>query len=599
MKITSKYLDFIREKKENEILDNILENHLYLSDNFRDMLLLNKDSEMSEYLLDHENKKLSSEKDYTFLDILDDGETISYTTMDSAMIKLKMEQDNEEKNAERVLNIIKHSEENEKPIPKQILRNWQEDPVEHIVFDPNKKSKTSLKKFMKKFFKKQGFSDRYKEEDYDKYSDDFKSKNTHIEIIKGEDIVKIYDDSCYFKGPSKNKPIGELAASCMKGKTEYLDMYIENPNVCNAIVLYRGEGITGRALLWKLDFAEDSEGNKLDIEYMTDRIYGSYPIDNKIIEDYAISKGWAIKGVSSANEEHIDIIKHNNKTISGVKMGVKLDKGGEYDFYPYLDTFSLYSFDDGMLYNTSKDKLLQHNWEDFFVGKKYNFNKLFLDLRTSTNEPTYVALPGYKYANICDKPGVYKEEDTTPVVYIDDDGRTIRGISIKSEAINSVESFTIENGVIELNSIKNRHYRDVKSYKDFKNEKWFNQLPNYIKSRFQSGEIGGIYYPEGDEDEVIITDYNSDDILVDLSKEVFEVTMNDFDIKYLTKTDAKVLNLEILSKLTFMSLFDYYAKLGKDNSLMLLDKYINYTNTSLRYDIEESIDSIKMIFKIK
>lgn len=135
----------------------------------------------------------------------------------------------------------------------------------------------------------------------------------NISIVSGEDIRKWYLFSNYYNDK------GQLGASCMRYERcqKYLDIYVDNPDVCQLIILKQDDKLIGRALLWT-----DIDGKK----YM-DRVYISKDSYVSIFNKYFKS----IKDSKFINYEDINI-----------KIGNK-----DYDYYPYLDSLRYLKYIDG------------------------------------------------------------------------------------------------------------------------------------------------------------------------------------------------------------------------------------------------------------
>ena len=149
-----------------------------------------------------------------------------------------------------------------------------------------------------------------------------------FKVVEGEDIRKWYHQK-HYEGDSS----GQLSNSCMRYPScqDYFDIYVQNPEVCK-MVIYLNEfnQLRGRALLWTL-----SDGKK----YM-DRIYTSK-------DSYeTLFLKWANKNDYSKTI--------NNNSVVNVKPG-------DYELYPYMDTFQYYDADEGRL---SDSKIFQRPYAE-------------------------------------------------------------------------------------------------------------------------------------------------------------------------------------------------------------------------------------------
>lgn len=134
----------------------------------------------------------------------------------------------------------------------------------------------------------------------------------NLKLLSGKDILtayncKNYDMRSATKGDSLNY-------SCMRFENaqKFLEIYTNNPNQIQCLTLFNPENglIRGRALIWTMQ-----NGQKF-----MDRIY---TISDEFKTDF------------------LEYAKVNNMSKSSTS-NVILDNGGEYDYYPYIDTFHYY-----------------------------------------------------------------------------------------------------------------------------------------------------------------------------------------------------------------------------------------------------------------
>ena len=117
---------------------------------------------------------------------------------------------------------------------------------------------------------------------------------------------------------------GQLANSCMRYPKcqEFLDIYVENPEVCKLLIFTPTEGkLSGRALLWTLENGK---------RYM-DRVYTNKDSYDNLFLKWSNENGYP-KGIEAR---------------SVVKVKTK-----DYELYPYMDTFLFYDADEGKLSNS-------------------------------------------------------------------------------------------------------------------------------------------------------------------------------------------------------------------------------------------------------
>lgn len=172
------------------------------------------------------------------------------------------------------------------------------------------------------------FKDKDVEDFVNKYKASYDSMNNiedNFKIVKGEDIRKYYSKDNYYKD-SKSEGT-QLWKSCMSSNycQSFLDIYVENPDNINMLVLLKDGKVLGRALLWNLD-----DGNKF-----MDRIY-------TISDSY-------IFNIEKWGKENGYIIFSELKSYT---LEVTL-KPEVYGSYPYMDTFKYYDSSTGFITNDS------------------------------------------------------------------------------------------------------------------------------------------------------------------------------------------------------------------------------------------------------
>ena len=128
-----------------------------------------------------------------------------------------------------------------------------------------------------------------------------------FKVVDGEDILWAYHCNNYDEG--------ETMGSCMRYEAaqSYLKMYADNPNEVKCLVLLNPNNgkVRGRALLWHMDN---------DQVYM-DRVYM----------------------INAAYRNLFNLYKEKHNISNKANSSVTLENGGEYDEYPYMDTFKFYT----------------------------------------------------------------------------------------------------------------------------------------------------------------------------------------------------------------------------------------------------------------
>lgn len=288
----NKYLDFISENtKSGKMM-------IFYSDAFRELLtniaMSDSSRNVARILLQVEDND-DSKDTYTLIDKTDKNDMISYVQT-SRFYREYPHSDLEKQRGP----FIKNSKFwTTGRTPHYGIGRW----VRHIFNDVRQ---TPIKNE-----DLENFVNAYKST-YDKVS----KGSEKFELVKGEDIRYWYLEDRY------EEVRGQLGNSCMRYQRcqKYLDIYVENPEVCSLLIL-KGETpdkIIGRSLIWTL-----SDGRKI-----MDRIYTINDSDRLLFDAYAKENG------INKGAKHVDTVKV---------------KKGRYDYYPYMDTFTCYDYEKGIL----------------------------------------------------------------------------------------------------------------------------------------------------------------------------------------------------------------------------------------------------------
>jgi len=134
-----------------------------------------------------------------------------------------------------------------------------------------------------------------------------KGTTEDFKLVDGEDILKAYHCDNYDEG--------ETMGSCMRYEAaqSYLKIYVDNPDSVKCLVLVNPNNgkVRGRALLWHMD----------NDQWFMDRVYVT----------------------NDGYRNLFNIYKEENNISNRANSSVTLENGGEYDEYPYMDTFEYYS----------------------------------------------------------------------------------------------------------------------------------------------------------------------------------------------------------------------------------------------------------------
>jgi len=184
----------------------------------------------------------------------------------------------------------------------------------------------------------------------------------NMEHVKGDDIRK-----WYYGGRYADENIGTLQSSCMRGSSqqEYFEIYTKNPEKVEMIIaLNENRQLIGRALLWRLDYANGSGNNMF-----MDRIYGNDIIIERF-KQYAKENMYWHKYEQTYNSNKMYA---PDDTIQRADFHVKL-KNTDRELYPYMDTMQEASdvyTDEITLYSSSSEygnyilTSTDGKWEDY------------------------------------------------------------------------------------------------------------------------------------------------------------------------------------------------------------------------------------------
>ena len=148
----------------------------------------------------------------------------------------------------------------------------------------------------------------------------------NIEHVKGGDIKH-----WYYGGRYADENTGTLASSCMRGSSQqnYFDIYTENPDKVELIIaLNENRQLIGRAILWRLDYA-NGHGNNM----FMDRIYGNDVMIEKF-KEYAKKNMYWHKYQQTYNSNKVVA---PDGTMHEGDFHVTL-QNTDRELYPYMDT---------------------------------------------------------------------------------------------------------------------------------------------------------------------------------------------------------------------------------------------------------------------
>jgi hypothetical protein len=305
MRLLSNYLDFIFEAATRN------EMRLHYSDKFRELLTkVSKKLDFAKILLAAEDSNQISDI-YTLIDVTDKNDTISFIQVNRIL-----RADPETK---------KYTDSDVYFLPRSITNNKSND------FWNKGRTEISIGRWVRRVIfdlHKSSISDSEIEKFVNQYKSIFDGEDTKLELVSGEDIRKYYLQTNY------ESIKGHLGNSCMRYTNcqPYLDIYVNNPDVCQLLILRSDEDpekIKGRALLWKIKMPEIYKNGyqSYNDEYYLDRIYTINDSDRQLFEDWAEEKN----------------IKHFNSNL-GYNWRIFIQLGDyDYKYYPYMDTLKVYN----------------------------------------------------------------------------------------------------------------------------------------------------------------------------------------------------------------------------------------------------------------
>ena len=289
-----RYDNFINE---NEVFNDKM--RVFYSDRFRELLTkISKGSKetpriVAEHLLECEDSGETLDV-YTLIDVTEKNDRISFVQVN----RIARDTNLKDLRSFKVGSDYKFWSQGR--VPEYSVGRW----VRHLFLD----------------VKKWSLTDSQLEEFVNSYKATFDSKDeSDFKLVSGEEIRKWYLEDNYLEVK------GQLGNSCMRYERcqKYLDIYVQNPEVCSLLVLFEGDKVKGRALVWEL-----SDGSK----YM-DRIYTITDSDKVLFRE------WAEKN----NMRTYD----NTDEVGRVHLKVT-----NFGMYPYMDTFEFYDHQNGILSDT-------------------------------------------------------------------------------------------------------------------------------------------------------------------------------------------------------------------------------------------------------
>lgn len=329
--------------KEDFLLESINESVIYFSPNFRKLLSKIEDNDIAKDLLEVEVTDIKP--DVTFIDLdPEKDDYLSFTTMRNAIkvidpgyLHLK-ELENEPIDTDQF-----SDKESRISLINQMYSH-------HNLSNIFKKSRNPLRigKFVNKVLGTTKYNSTQVEEFVNKLKSSKEQSEEKFLIVEGDDI------SFWYKSENYAEIKGQLGNSCMKEKpSSFFEIYVKNPEVCRMLVLLEDDKLIGRALIWKLSLVESYGKNLEGLIYFMDRQYTLKESDVDKFRAYALENDWAYK--SNNNYSSVKIITYKEQTFScNMRVGVK---DLPYNMYPYMDTFRRYSRINDVLFNDDENTI--------------------------------------------------------------------------------------------------------------------------------------------------------------------------------------------------------------------------------------------------
>jgi hypothetical protein len=314
-------------KSFNEF-NRIDESVLYYAPPFREQLeiLKKSGSDIASKLLELEMEDLPT--DITFVNSAEDVGYLTFHPMAKAIEKIKKAYNPGDDDSEDPLDI------QNKPNKKyhDTIYNNEINGRTYLSIYTGNKNAVKIGKFIKKLLplttdtQVEDFVNELKA-----VQDNLKEK---IELVSGDEIAKWYKSENCYSG-------GSLGNSCMVNK-DFFDIYTQNPESVNLLIMKSGDKIVARALVWKIKTSDP----QLGFTYYMDRVYTVRDHQEKVMMAFAEKQGWAYRIPGGVYERGVMYQGKSNN----LQMSVQIKKLN-YEKYPYMDTFSRYDYVTGELWN--------------------------------------------------------------------------------------------------------------------------------------------------------------------------------------------------------------------------------------------------------
>ncbi len=318
----------------------INETYVYYIKDFKDILVKMSNlqqNQIAKELLDIEYR--DNKSDRTFISLTDKDGYLSFSTLrnlksnlDKSFTEWGKNNNLSDEQTKKVLDTLNKRIEN---------GEISQSDVNHIFDEHDIKSRSDIKlgRLVNALLPGK-FSDKEVEEFVNKFKATKDKVGERFELVSGDDINTWYNWENY------SKMEGTLGNSCMAKKSGIFNIYTENPEVCQLLILLNEEDkLIGRSIIWKLKSLNIHKSEE-EVIFM-DRQYTILDSDVEKFRNYAKEKGWSYKSYNNHHSFGTINYKGEDKNVS---MTIEV-KQKDYRRYPYMDTFRRYNPDTGILYN--------------------------------------------------------------------------------------------------------------------------------------------------------------------------------------------------------------------------------------------------------
>lgn len=207
-------------------------------------------------------------------------------------------------------------------------------PINQSKDQPSPKVQNDIESFVNKF----------------KFERDKNINFDRFEIVSGDMIRHWYSHENYTRYANSETALGK---SCMRyvESGKFLKMYTENPHIFSMLILKDEQGkLKGRALIWNL--------SKPEGRMLMDRIYCVNDHDIESFKNYAKEQGWMYRyqqcfgWFNKIVDPTVDRIIDQKDIL--LEAELKYFPEVHYNYYPYLDTLSIYNKNTHILSNDGK-----------------------------------------------------------------------------------------------------------------------------------------------------------------------------------------------------------------------------------------------------